>query len=210
MLLLSHSTSSIDRASFELSIPYIPFVLRNQHSEPLLPYSDPEGLHDHTGRSPTHSIDSNIHRATIFEYFHRGILYQISSFVSLCFFVAVKMQLSSILLFTTLALAMQSPLDGRPECVSQLWEVHNLTIFTANPASSLGSFLYFSFIDPNFNMRSAPATCGFRLEVGTEGEKNSLLGYDYVKCAGGDGNDTSFRYNGDNITVARTGVRCGR
>lgn len=116
-----------------------------------------------------------------------------------------------VLLLVTPALAGQSFLDKGSKCVGQPWELHNLTIFTAEPTSDTGSFIYFSFIDTNFNVSRFPVTCGFRLDVGKDNEENSLLGYDWMRCVGGQrGNGTIFRYNGTELKLARTSVECGR
>ena len=124
------------------------------------------------------------------------------------------------LLVATLVLAAQSSSVERPKCISQPWQMLNLTIFTANPSSDTDSFLHFFFKDPNFNdsnftdpifvVSRVPAECVLSVEIVNDPNHDWLLDAGWISCHGGETgpvlNGAMFQYTRDGMLLMRTGV----
>lgn len=116
------------------------------------------------------------------------------------------MRFLQLLPFVSLALAIPNPNSNtkrQSSCTSEAWAIqqyHTCTNCTYPGSTQETTSLVFNFADPNFNP-AVTATCELSLLPGS-----SLTGFNYIQCGAG----VAFYYDGADLNVERTGVKCGK
>ena len=117
-----------------------------------------------------------------------------------------SMYLSKSFLLTFLGLASSSTAIPVSTCTSQPWELRDLRIFEATSWSASGSFSYFLFSDPNFDINNV--SCAHTLTLGPTSYENSLASVGWRACDGKD-QDIEYEVTSYDLGLRRTAVDCG-
>ena len=114
------------------------------------------------------------------------------------------MHFFQLLPLASLALAIPGPDSNtkrQTSCTSQAWEIkdyHTCTNCTYPEATQETTSMVFNFVDPNFDP-AVKVTCERDVLPGS-----SLIDFNYTPCGSG----VAFYYDGEDLNVERTSVKC--